>query len=365
MSIGDSAAPALRLGQARCGFQPPVPLMPTTPSTVPTSSLATCDRPGGGEEVTVGILVLMHLGAEQRLDHAGGAVRRHRRATGRGARDQRSVRTQPRDHAPVLLRRRREAVGEVVRRQRLVTDGARGDEALERRRLAQRQPDDEVDLRVARHRPEVDARARCASAPAALDRWERWPSNRLLMEGRNTTELRRFISSVFITCYTRGGCRLPDPSSSSTTSARCASSSRIACAAPATPSTVAESPAAAARRARRARLRRGHHRSARCRAAPASTSSTAVKRRPPDTQVIVVTAFATAETAIAAMKRGAYDYLTKPFKVDEIGVGDRARAREARAARARTSSCATSSQAASASTGSLGKSPRDAAACSS
>jgi two-component system response regulator PilR (NtrC family) len=36
------------------------------------------------------------------------------------------------------------------------------------------------------------------------------------------------------------------------------------------------------------------------------------------TEVVVVTAFATAETAIAAMKRGAYDYLTKPFKVDEI-----------------------------------------------
>jgi two-component system response regulator PilR (NtrC family) len=45
-----------------------------------------------------------------------------------------------------------------------------------------------------------------------------------------------------------------------------------------------------------------------------------VKAARPHTQVIVVTAFATTETAIAAMKRGAYDYLTKPFKVDEIGV---------------------------------------------
>jgi two-component system response regulator PilR (NtrC family) len=44
------------------------------------------------------------------------------------------------------------------------------------------------------------------------------------------------------------------------------------------------------------------------------------KRVSPDTQVIVVTAFATAETAIAAMKAGAYDYLTKPFKVDEVGL---------------------------------------------
>ena len=38
-----------------------------------------------------------------------------------------------------------------------------------------------------------------------------------------------------------------------------------------------------------------------------------------------VTAFATTETAIAAMKAGAYDYLTKPFKVDEVSlVVDRA-----------------------------------------
>ena len=46
----------------------------------------------------------------------------------------------------------------------------------------------------------------------------------------------------------------------------------------------------------------------------------ATKRRAADTEVIVVTAYATPETAIAAMKRGAYDYLTKPFKIDEVGV---------------------------------------------
>ncbi|MEJ7603179.1 MAG: sigma-54 dependent transcriptional regulator [Kofleriaceae bacterium] len=39
---------------------------------------------------------------------------------------------------------------------------------------------------------------------------------------------------------------------------------------------------------------------------------------PIDPEVILVTAFATADTALAAMKQGAYDYLTKPFKVDEI-----------------------------------------------
>jgi two-component system response regulator PilR (NtrC family) len=37
-----------------------------------------------------------------------------------------------------------------------------------------------------------------------------------------------------------------------------------------------------------------------------------------DAEVILVTAFATTDTAISAMKRGAYDYLTKPFKVDEL-----------------------------------------------
>jgi two-component system response regulator PilR (NtrC family) len=45
----------------------------------------------------------------------------------------------------------------------------------------------------------------------------------------------------------------------------------------------------------------------------------------PTPEVILVTAFASAETALAAMKQGAYDYLTKPFQVDEINaVIDRA-----------------------------------------
>lgn len=40
----------------------------------------------------------------------------------------------------------------------------------------------------------------------------------------------------------------------------------------------------------------------------------------PDTPIIVMTAFATPETAISAMKLGAYDYFTKPFKLDEAKV---------------------------------------------
>ncbi len=43
-----------------------------------------------------------------------------------------------------------------------------------------------------------------------------------------------------------------------------------------------------------------------------------VKEASPETVVIVMTAFATTETAIEAMKEGAYDYLTKPFKIDEL-----------------------------------------------
>ena len=43
-----------------------------------------------------------------------------------------------------------------------------------------------------------------------------------------------------------------------------------------------------------------------------------VKARRIDTEVIVVTAFGTPENAISALRQGAYDYLTKPFKVDDI-----------------------------------------------
>jgi two-component system response regulator PilR (NtrC family) len=38
----------------------------------------------------------------------------------------------------------------------------------------------------------------------------------------------------------------------------------------------------------------------------------------PSTIVIMVTAFGTTESAIEAMKKGAYDYIHKPFKIDEI-----------------------------------------------
>jgi two-component system response regulator PilR (NtrC family) len=40
----------------------------------------------------------------------------------------------------------------------------------------------------------------------------------------------------------------------------------------------------------------------------------------PDTAVIVITAVASTETAVEAMKLGAYDYITKPFKLDEVNL---------------------------------------------
>jgi two-component system response regulator PilR (NtrC family) len=43
-----------------------------------------------------------------------------------------------------------------------------------------------------------------------------------------------------------------------------------------------------------------------------------VKERSPGTEVVMVTAFATTENAVQAMKLGAYDYVLKPFKVDEL-----------------------------------------------
>ncbi|MDD2310587.1 MAG: sigma-54 dependent transcriptional regulator [Desulfuromonadaceae bacterium] len=43
-----------------------------------------------------------------------------------------------------------------------------------------------------------------------------------------------------------------------------------------------------------------------------------VKKRSPETMVIMVTAFGTVDVAVEAMKAGAYDYITKPFNRDEL-----------------------------------------------
>ncbi len=43
-----------------------------------------------------------------------------------------------------------------------------------------------------------------------------------------------------------------------------------------------------------------------------------VKAESPLTEVILMTAYASAQTAVEAMKKGAYDYLVKPFEMDEL-----------------------------------------------
>lgn len=47
---------------------------------------------------------------------------------------------------------------------------------------------------------------------------------------------------------------------------------------------------------------------------------TQVKAHDPDTAVIVMTAYGTIETAVEAMKRGAFDFLQKPFDIDHLQV---------------------------------------------
>lgn len=42
------------------------------------------------------------------------------------------------------------------------------------------------------------------------------------------------------------------------------------------------------------------------------------RKNAPDTTVIMITAFGSIETAIEAIREGAYDYISKPFKLDEI-----------------------------------------------
>lgn len=54
----------------------------------------------------------------------------------------------------------------------------------------------------------------------------------------------------------------------------------------------------------------------------------AARERHPETQVVVITGFASLETAIDSMRHGAFDYVAKPFKLIEVDlivekIGDR------------------------------------------
>lgn len=42
------------------------------------------------------------------------------------------------------------------------------------------------------------------------------------------------------------------------------------------------------------------------------------KQLSPETKVLIMTAYASTETAVAALRQGAYDYLTKPFQPDDV-----------------------------------------------
>ncbi|HNI67378.1 MAG TPA: response regulator, partial [Nitrospira sp.] len=42
------------------------------------------------------------------------------------------------------------------------------------------------------------------------------------------------------------------------------------------------------------------------------------KERSPTTEVILITAHGSVDTAVGAIKLGAYDYITKPFQMDEL-----------------------------------------------
>ncbi len=44
------------------------------------------------------------------------------------------------------------------------------------------------------------------------------------------------------------------------------------------------------------------------------------KDRRPELPVVLITAFGTIETAIQAIRQGAYDYVTKPFALEEISL---------------------------------------------
>ena len=47
---------------------------------------------------------------------------------------------------------------------------------------------------------------------------------------------------------------------------------------------------------------------------------TETRKIDPDSLVVLITGFASLETAVQAIREGAYDYITKPFKLEEIKI---------------------------------------------
>ena len=85
----------------------------------------------------------------------------------------------------------------------------------------------------------------------------------------------------------------------------------------------------------------------RCRTSTGSTCCARSRRSSPSPHVITITAFGSIDTAIRAVKLGAYDYITKPFEIDQLILPCRRRSTSARCVR-RWRGCATRSSAATA-----------------
>ena len=66
----------------------------------------------------------------------------------------------------------------------------------------------------------------------------------------------------------------------------------------------------------------------------ASSSASGSSRDRPDIPVVVLTAFGSLDAAVAAIRAGAYDFITKPVEIDVLAIAlERAVAAQARSAR--------------------------------